>query len=168
MRAADGPSFFVTRHAAPLAPHAAVPQSPPCPSLIPHPPSTNTTSALSQPTATFTGATPKSIGSGRHQHQHHQHSQHSTSKQQHHPNLGNQPKPAPTRLFYLDWLKVLVILLVIAFHTIDLYFDYTACAGYYLGLVNAPPGDGSRLPALLFSQLTQVGTGAGAQLPACM
>lgn len=119
----------------------------------PPPPSTTTTSTLSHPTATSAGAAaPKPTGSGRHQQQH----QPATSKQQ-------QRKPAPARLFYLDWLKVLVIALVIAFHTIDLYFDYTACAGYYLGLVNAPPADASRLPALLFSQLMQVGTRARAR-----
>ncbi|KAI8476294.1 MAG: acyltransferase family-domain-containing protein [Monoraphidium minutum] len=65
------------------------------------------------------------------------------------------PRPRAPRLHYLDWVRALVIGLVLAFHCIDLYFNYTQSAAVYLGLVFSPPADGSRPAALVAAQLMQ-------------
>jgi hypothetical protein len=65
-------------------------------------------------------------------------------------------KPAPPpREHYLDWARTLVIALVIAFHSIDLYFDYTYSIGYYVGLVFPAPTDATRAVAIVLAQLMQ-------------
>jgi uncharacterized membrane protein len=61
------------------------------------------------------------------------------------------------RLHYIDWLRAFIIALVILFHCYDLFFDYTYCAGVYLGIVNTPPTDGTRTAAIVLAQLIQVG-----------
>jgi len=70
--------------------------------------------------------------------------------------LATQPLPQPQqRLFYIDWIRATVIALVIAFHCIDLFFDYTYSAAVYLGIVNQPPSDATRQVAILLAQLMQ-------------
>ncbi|GBF88293.1 hypothetical protein Rsub_01005 [Raphidocelis subcapitata] len=73
------------------------------------------------------------------------------------PKSGAAPAAAPPtrRLDYLDWLRALVVALVVAFHSIDLYFDYTYSIGYYVGLVFAPPTDATRAVAIVLAQLMQ-------------
>jgi hypothetical protein len=66
-------------------------------------------------------------------------------------------QPQKQRLHFIDWLRALVIGLVVAFHTIDLFADYTYSAGVYLGIVNTPPSDASRQVAIVCAQLIQVG-----------
>lgn len=75
-----------------------------------------------------------------------------TKQQQQHAPASS---PSSKRLFYLDWLRALVIALVVAFHCIDLEFDYTKCAAYYLGIVNVAPDDMTRMIALVMAQLMQ-------------
>lgn len=62
----------------------------------------------------------------------------------------------PRRLFYIDWLRAFIIALVVVFHCIDIYFDYTYAAEYYVGIVNTPPADATRQVAIVVAQLMQV------------
>jgi len=66
-----------------------------------------------------------------------------------------QPPQKPQRLFYIDWVRATVIALVVAFHCIDLFFDYTYSAAVYLGIVNQPPSDATQQVAIVAAQLMQ-------------
>jgi len=74
-----------------------------------------------------------------------------------------QPPQKPQRLFYIDWIRATIIALVVAFHCIDLFFDYTYSAAVYLGIVNQPPSDATRQVAIVTAQLMQVGLGVTTQ-----
>lgn len=64
--------------------------------------------------------------------------------------------PSP-RLFYIDWVRAFIIALVVAFHSIDMFFNYTYSAAVYIGIVLEPPGDATRQVAIVLAQLMQVG-----------
>lgn len=68
-----------------------------------------------------------------------------------------QPTTRPPRLCYIDWIRALIIALVVAFHSIDLYFDYTYSTAVYLGIVSAGSEGYARQVAIVFAQLMQVG-----------
>lgn len=59
------------------------------------------------------------------------------------------------RLYYIDWIRACVIALVVAFHCIDMFFNYTYSAAAYLGVVIPPPTDATRQVAIVLAQLMQ-------------
>lgn len=81
------------------------------------------------------------------------------------PTTPIHPPQQQQRLAYIDWLRAVIIALVVAFHCIDLFFNYTYSAGVYLGIVNAYPAGPTRQVAILLAQLCQVGLPCAALTP---